>query len=234
VAAGEPAGIEVVTEAHIDAVDRRAGEREAAAMIVDLLDMVECAKDRTDAAGATGIEHFEAHKLGLGGDAGDVVELIQLDLGRDVAIVTDSGHGFLGGDWLAPGAFTSQATGDNARDVGSVSEVITKWVLFAGEILRPAIVNNIVVLREMPMLFVNAGIEDGPDDAVAHGVEGALGGLGLDGCGGSCEAGVDNLILPDAVDGTRPAGVPSLFVEPLLIIGGEIENLVARIIVTKT
>ena len=55
-------------------------------------------------------------------------------------------------------------------------------------------------LREMRMIALNAGIEHGPNDAIAEGLEGALGGVGLYGGDGLSEGGGDGLILPNAVD----------------------------------
>ena len=53
---------------------------------------------------------------------------------------------------------------------------------------------------EVGVAALDAGVEHGPDDALAAGFEGALGGVGLDGGEGAVEGDADVGVLPDAVD----------------------------------
>ncbi len=94
-------------------------------------------------------------------------------------------------------------TGDDPGDVGAVTVGVGEWRRRAGEVevgdrfldveVRPA--------REVGVGGVDAGIDHGPDDALAGGRKGHLRGIGLDGADGL--GGLRNHIEigPDPVDG---------------------------------
>ena len=88
--AGEPARIEIVTEAEVGAVDQQ-----AFAVLVPLLDAVDGAQHVADFAGAIGADYFQAEQLAARRYAGDGSQWFELEIRRFVGFVAC----FAAGNW---------------------------------------------------------------------------------------------------------------------------------------
>src|SRR5665213_1532439 len=189
--AGEPRGVELITDAEIAAVNA-----DVAAVIVDSMNTVNGRDNAADIALAIVVEDLHTDQPACRRDAFDGPERFGERL--DFTAITEARA--FGERCRRVGR---EPAGDDPGDVRAVAEAIRQGTCAAGEIVmgERRIEIQCPVALKVEMIGIDAGVDDRPDYISAVGGDGAVGGVGLYGADGPVDQGPQRVVVPDAPDG---------------------------------